>query len=505
MVQEKNKFINFLKQQKNTVVVVTLFTLLSYGFKIFFYSNQFDTIQMSVKYSNILGWWTSIGRYALVITKRIFENGFFNIYFSNFLTLIMLVVCVLVWSYTLYANTNEKSIYKGKYWIFGILFVTTPIMVEQISFSLQNWEVMLGYTLTGVAVWAFFKGLTSKRYYFLISIILMTWNLGIYQNFIVIFVLGFLFIMLLRLDMMENHRQIIKVFFIFGISCVISLFFYVITCKVMQNIVGVGASGYLSESIQWFSRPIKESIYAIIDYVKSLIFSNDTPYSSIVYGIMFVIFFLGGVLSRSKYIFWNIIIRLGIILSPFYFALLFGNSMGMRVQTILPLTVALVGWQLILEFHRIKKGLYIVCIIFIGIFSIKNAQIMCQAFYSDYYSYNNDVRLVDQIRSSASESFPENSLENLVFLNRCSSIDTIQNQISLENIGSSIFNITWLNDYDYQSRVADFFNYLGYNTKYWTIEEFNMYCAVKLEDCDKKEYEEYVLYSYNNATLIYFK
>lgn len=503
-MQERNRFINFLKQQKSTIVIVTIFTLLSYGFKVFFYSNQFDTIQMSVKYSNTLEWWTSIGRYALVLTKNIFENGFLNIYFSNFLTLAMLVICVCMWSYVLYANTDEKSIYRGKYWVFGILFVTTPIMVEQISFSLQNWEVMLGYTLTGVAVWAFFRGEVQRRYY-LVSVILMAWNLGIYQNFIVIFVLGFLFIMLLKIDTMENQKQIFKMFFIFGLSCIISLILYVIANKVMQNIVGVEASGYLSNSIQWFSRPIKDSIYAIANYIKGLIFSNGTPYSSIVYGVVFLVFFAGGVLSHSKFIWWNMIIRLGIILSPFYFALLFGNSMGMRVQTILPLAVALVGWHLILSFERIKKGIYIVCVIFIGVFSIKNAQIMCQAFYSDYCSYNNDIRLANEIRFSASEAFPENSLENLVFLNRCNTVDTVPNHIFLENIGSSIFAITWLNDYDYQTRVTDFFNCIGYNTKYWTPEEYNLYTMVNLKECDKKEYEEYILYSYDNNTLIYFK
>lgn len=354
MIQEKNKFINFLNKQKNTLLIVTIFILLSYGFKVFFYSNQFDTIQMTVKYSNTLDWWISIGRYALVLTKNIFENGFLNVYFSNFLTLIMLIICVAVWSYVLYANTDEKSIYRGRYWIFGILFVTTPILVEQISFSLQNWEVMLGYALTGVAVGALFKGLVQKRYY-LISIILIGWNLGIYQNFIVIFVLGFLFIMLLKLDTMENQKQIFKIFLIFGLSCIVSLFLYVIANKIIQSIVGIEASGYLSNSIQWFSRPIKESVYAIANYIKGLIFSNGTPYSSIVYGALFLVFFVGGALSRSKYILWNMIIRLGIILSPFYFAFLFGNSMGMRVQTILPLTVALVGWYLSLDFYRIKK------------------------------------------------------------------------------------------------------------------------------------------------------
>lgn len=251
---------------------------------------------MTVKYSNTLDWWTSIGRYALVLTKNIFENGFLNVYFSNFLTLIMLIICVAVWSYVLYANTDEKSIYRGRYWIFGILFVTTPIMVEQISFSLQNWEVMLGYALTGVAVGAFFKGLVQKRYY-LISAILMGWNLGIYQNFIVIFVLGFLFIMLLKLDTMENQKQIFKIILIFGLSCIVSLFLYVITNKIMQSIVGIEASGYLSNSIQWFSWPIKESVYAIANYIKGLIFSNGTPYSSIVYGALFLVFFVGGALS----------------------------------------------------------------------------------------------------------------------------------------------------------------------------------------------------------------
>ena len=85
------------------------------------------------------------------------------------------------------------------------------------------------------------------------------------------------------------------------------------------------------------------------------------------------------------------------------------------MQTILPVTVALTGWYLIEKVERKKEILAVICMAFIGIFSLRNAQIMCQAFYSDYCSYNNDVRLADEIRLSAGEAFPENSLENLVF------------------------------------------------------------------------------------------
>ena len=108
-------------------------------------------------------------------------------------------------------------------------------------------------------------------------------------------------------------------------------------------------------------------------------------------------------------------------------------------------------------------------------------------------------------RLSAGEAFPENSLENLVFLNVCTPKETIPDNIFLENIGTSIFGITWLSDYDRQSRVTDFFNYLGYATKYWSWEEFSTFQTVDYNNCDKKEYGEYILYSWNNATIVQFK
>ena len=206
---------------------------------------------------------------------------------------------------------------------------------------------------------------------------------------------------------------------------------------------------------------VKESVYAIYMYIRELIFSNDSPYSSVIYGILFILFILEAFWNRSKFVIWSILFRIGIVSAPFYFAFLFGNSVGLRVQTILPVTVALTGWYLIEKVERKKEILAVICMAFIGIFSLRNAQIMCQAFYSDYCSYNNDVRLADEIRLSAGEAFPENSLENLVFLNVCTPKETIPDNIFLENIGTSIFGITWLSDYDRQSRVTDFFNYLG--------------------------------------------
>lgn len=504
MIEEKKRFLLFLKQQKGTVIAVTIFSLLAYGFKVFFYSNQFDTVQMSVKYQNILEWWISIGRYALVITKRILENGFFNIYFSNFLTLVLIIICPILWSYILYKYTEKAT--GHSYWVFGILFVTTPIMAEQLSFSLQNWEVMLAYVLTALAVDLFFKGFfVQKKYFYVLSAVLMGLIMGVYQNFIAVFALGFLAVMLLQLENFEDNKKIFKQILIFGLVCLGGLIIYEAGNKITQGITGIEASGYLGTNIKWFSQPVKESVYAIYMYIRELIFSNDSPYSSVIYGILFILFILEAFWNRSKFVIWSILFRIGIVSAPFYFAFLFGNSVGLRVQTILPVTVALTGWYLIEKVERKKEILAVICMAFIGIFSLRNAQIMCQAFYSDYCSYNNDVRLADEIRLSAGEAFPENSLENLVFLNVCTPKETIPDNIFLENIGTSIFGITWLSDYDRQSRVTDFFNYLGYATKYWSWEEFSTFQTVDYNNCDKKEYGEYILYSWNNATIVQFK
>ena len=65
---------------------------------------------------------------------------------------------------------------------------------------------------------------------------------------------------------------------------------------------------------------------------------------------------------------WSILFRIGIVSAPFYFAFLFGNSVGLRVQTILPVTVALTGWYLIEKVERKKEILAVICMAFIGIF-----------------------------------------------------------------------------------------------------------------------------------------
>ena len=505
MRKEWRKFSEFISVQRKALFLVSTFALLSYGVKVFFYSNQFDTMQMSGRYQDVLNWWISIGRFSLVGMKRIFENQFFNVYFSNMLMLLMFVFSTVIWSYLFYYYTDENSISRKGYWIFGVVFVSTPIMVEQISFSLQNWEVMFGYILIAFAVFCFFEGYRNRKIgLFISSILIVAWCIGIYQNLIVVYVLGFLVVMLLMIESFKNNIQISKMFLAFCCTTLIGTGVYFVVNKAVQIAMKTGDnSTYLRGQIQWFSRPFRESVYVIFEYIKNLIFSNNSVYSSFIYGFVFLIFIAIGIISKNKFKGWNCLLRLLIVLTPFYFPILFGGYVNIRVQNILPITAGIVMWHTIVHFRR--KEVYLLCSCAVLYFSLRNSQIMAQAFYSDYCSYNNDVRTAENIVYSIGDEFPGHNFENTIFINAKTKIQEIPDNIALENIGTSIFSISWLSDFDLQTRVADFFNCIGYRVKYWSWDEYAAVQSADLSKCVKKEYIEYTLYSYNDIVIVMFK
>lgn len=491
--------------QMNTKLVFwfMFITCLCYGSKVVYSSNQFDTIQMFAEYEWTIDWWLAIGRFSLVFMKRIFENGLLSVYFSDFLTMIFFVLAAISWSFflSIYAPISLQK----REWVLGGLFISTPVMAEQISFSLQNWEVMTGFVLIPLAIYLFFDGYKERNYYSMfLSAIILSWTVGLYQNFLSIYVLGFLMVLLFKIDTISENRKVLFLCLNFFCVFILGTGLYFCMSTILQKYYGITASSYLFENIKWMKRPVMDSLYCVIEYIKGLIFSSQNYYSSIVYGITFLLFFLEGFFVKSIHRLWNIGIRLLIILSPFYFSILFGDGLLFRMQTILPLTFGIAGWNLYSIICSKRQNIKGVCICFLIIIILRHSQIIIHAFYSDCCAYNQDVVLARQIKADINADFPENVSDKIIFLNAKTKTTSIPDNVYYENIGSSLFSILWMNDHGRYWRLTDFYNYLGYPTTYISQKEFEMYAEADYSNVLSKRYQEYTIYSYENVSVVQF-
>ena len=381
--------IEYVQQNMKYLLFLIILTNLCYGSKLVFGSNQFDTIQMYANYERTIDWWLALGRFSLVFMKRIFENGILSVYFSNFLTMLFFVIAALSWSF-LFSTFTPLSFKRGN-WVLGGLFISTLIMAEQISFSLQNWEVMTGFAVVPIAIYLFFAGDEERNFYSMfLSAFLLAWTIGLYQNFLSIYVLGFLSVLLFKIDEIISYKQIIILCLKFVITFLIGIGLYFCISITVQKIYDIEPVGYLFDNVMWTKRSIIDSVYQIMKYTKGLIFSSQNYYSSILYGIVWILFLMESFFVKSVHRIWNFGIRILILISPFYFSILFGDGLLLRVQTVLPLTFSIVGWYLYCSVSDMKR-IKTLCAGILAIIILRHSQILVHAFYSDYCAYNQNL------------------------------------------------------------------------------------------------------------------
>lgn len=474
----KDTLLLFIKSNKAALVIMISVILLGYGSKVFLYTNQFDTIIMQERYLANLKWWAGIGRFSLVIMKLIFENGFLNSTYSNFLAIIAWAAAISIWGAFLFSKMDNlgKKIESITFVIFCVLFATTPIMAEQFSFTLQNWEVMTGFSIVVAGIWCFLKYVESNNYLFLFGAgILTAWCIGLYQSFISIFVLGALAKLLLEACINMNQRVTWRYVFTLIIkfiqSMILSLIFYFISNRIVIRIMSAQPEAYLSGNFKWFEQGVYQSIIEILKYIKSLIWSNENYYSSYVYGFIFLAFLLFAFAYSNKI--YNFLLRLAIIGSPFYFSVLFGGAVMYRIQIVLPLTVAICGAVLIYDMGKFCKRriLTVLGTAVLIIFGCRNSQILNQAFYTEYMQYNYDVNICYDINNKI-EKYAGNGLKKVAFIGRRNKKSILQTGMFYENIGSSLFQIDWAGDLNRSERIVYLMNTLGLDYQPPSGEEF---------------------------------
>ena len=484
---------DFWQQNAHLAAFIPIFILLGYGGKLFMYTIQFDTSQMKMGYEWNLEWFLRIGRFSLVAMKRIFENGFLNVNYSNYMALLFYCLSIFVWAALLFGGAVQKGrvrYVKLAVFTFMALFATTPVMAEQFSFSLQNWEVMSGFITTAGGVWAFYLcegDVKSKRDWLFMALaaLSLAWSLGLYQSFAAIFALGVFSVRLFRtmsveddLDNAQNRTDFkdMGLWLLRLVICAaLSIVFYLIINSIVLEAANLEADSYLFGNVKWNTRPFAESFQVVLDYIKNLVWSRGNYYQSKIYGTLLLAFIIGAVYHRP--IVQGLILRAAIAASPFYLPILFGNSIMLRMQIVLPLAIAIAGSVFVMDLGKFKRTcLPVAAAVILLIFSLRNAQILNQAFHTEYISYNYDAQKCYQIDHDI-KALPElNGLRRIAFIGRAASKGLAPDGFTGENIGGTYFQLSWLGNEGMSGRVTDFMNTLGLDyQRSWSDEYNNIY------------------------------
>lgn len=286
---------DFIKKYRYTIMLVFLATGICYAKHAFTLNVNIDTEDLLVGVSGNLGGWLTIGRFGAYYTKVIFGLLNYNPYFSGVLFMLFFAVSAVLWMYNFYVFGNQSERYP--YWLFGVLYITSPLWCMIFYFSMLQLELAVGLCCAAVCVYLqfdLFFHQQNKNSFLIKSIVaatLLVWAIASYQAVLAVYLTGVCgtFLILYRkyyaddsVDLKKTWRNAIGIILHFvasySIYTLITRFFF-------------SGSSYLDNQINWGKKPAGLIIRELIAKLWNTYFGYDEVHNKLILaaGILFLL------------------------------------------------------------------------------------------------------------------------------------------------------------------------------------------------------------------------
>lgn len=372
--------------------------------------------------------WLTTGRQGLVLMKYLLLNSDFNPYFSAVMTLITLVLAVssffLLWDKILGIKSSMIVWGAG-----GLLWISHPVITEQLYFSLQSFEIALGFLLTAASLYLTILWVENKRrlWAFGITVVVLVVTFSTYQAFVAIYIFGAVSVLFLQtLQELPKSKQKNGHSVWLRIASWILVFLTAFLINTLITQLFFSSSNYLGEQIRWG----KVSVWDIsLDICRHIIkvLSGYGMYYSIFYGLLLICSFALLLAhlwrwGRNNRINCIIVVFLYLALqaTPFLMTILQGGEPVLRSQLVLPVMTCfqamlclwiVKGLEISMECFMKKMLIGILCLSLLA--GIKTTKITWRLYYTDQMRYEQDVALgqdlirrIDQVCQSEESLLP---------------------------------------------------------------------------------------------------
>lgn len=458
-----NNFVEFLKKSKFSIFIVFLFLILTYWIRIKSSSFGIDTELYIEDYLANYNWWLGLERWGLVLLNKVLGMGPLIVPFSNLLTFIFIFIHSILLSYLFYDCLPEdrKSVYLKYYFIFPIVFFSSPIFAEQYNFILQNAAVSLAITFIPISLIIFnnFMNVKNKLLKYLllsISIILTTISFATYQAIVSLFVLCGVCCYLLKCIFEKNNNfKYLIMIIIYFFACVV---IYFIISKLFINGISYLKSGWKVSGINC----IEEIWKAIKVVLKSeTIFYNISLWPALFLLLLFNCIFV----YKKNYNFGIFLGSIGLLFSPFYLFMITGSFQLGRTQFNYPFVIGFTYLLFVILFMNKKNLKYVCYVVVFGacLVAYKQVIITNSLFYSQEVVYESDVLYTNKIQGliETKKDYDINKKYKLIFvghrINQPSNLFVVG-----EVMGISVYDFDWQYAYGTTARANSLFKTIGY-------------------------------------------
>lgn len=280
--------------------------------------------------------WNELGRYTLILLKRISFTPY-NFILEGILFILIAFLTVNALSFFLHLiNENVETFLL---YIISTIALIFPTFAEQYYFKFQSAEVLFGIfllSLSGIFLMQFIKD--KKILPFFISILINVISFGIYQSMFNILLVMYIGIFtVLSVNSKKGDRLPLKTF----LTVVIQFVLAFIANKILTSVFCKEGS-YFSDKIMWKSYSFSDCFHFVKHYVRITLFAESPMYTyafiasaSLAFAALIILFIKdkrNGVNSLIGYT--------GLLISPFSIAIIQGFEPDSRTQLALPFSIA---------------------------------------------------------------------------------------------------------------------------------------------------------------------
>lgn len=401
-------FFQYIKRNRMVILLLAIFTYLVHGSKLHSLHLGIDTENILAFPDKLYTGWHSIGRYGLTFLKSLTGQMIFNPFFAAGLTLVLLVLAAVAFGFVfdhVFSGSAKESL---ALFVFGAVVIASPIMSEQLYFSLQSAEVALSLVLCAASLlfaheWCQKPGI----FYYICSVIFLPVIFSVYQSFVPLYIFGVVALCCLYLPFSDQIRHIQDYLRYIGLHMVIFLSGFFLNQRITA--VYYDQSSYLTNQIQWDPNDLAAGLRRIYAHIFVAALGKGTFYSASFAAIALLLLVLWLVkLFRGKTVgrgIFNLFLLGSLYLSPFYLTIVLGERPVARAELVLPFTTGFMlylccvllyrqpDWNSALWKTLAKVVFCILCLVCIW----DEADTSSRMYYTDNLRFQQDASLAEDL------------------------------------------------------------------------------------------------------------
>lgn len=391
----------YWKKNQTMAFFLILFTLLCRGSMFLGSSLGIDTEVMLALKDVFYDSWYGIGRFGLVLIKKLTDTMTYNPYFTGIAVIVLLPVVCLLWTGLFEHITRIHN--KVGIFFYSLTLIASTILTEQLYFKLQALEICVGFCMVPLALFLLYEAATKKmskwkKAVFVAGALALAVILfGIYQVMVPLFIFGAASICYLYVYFGEGQDEEAKKQWSFAVVFIGAFFAAFAINRAIVAIFFSQGDSYLAQQIAWGTDGVAVCFSNIWQHIKEVVFGSQIyyakTYSVYVLGMLILTVYLTK--HRKKSVL-GILSVLLIIMAPFYMTILCGTAPVIRSQLVYPFVLSFMIYTCFLQLGKKKVWTYI--LLFLGAFTVfLQVKYTAMLNYSDTVRYEQDVQTANRL------------------------------------------------------------------------------------------------------------